>query len=133
LRNKAIALLACREHSRFELKQKLELREFENDAIEKLLDDLEIKNLLSDQRFAEMYVRNRKNAGYGPKKIIAELQVRGIADHLISSVIDENSETWRNNMIVTAAKKHANKEQLFRFLLHRGYSSEVINQWLRII
>ena len=131
MRKKAIELLARREHSRLELKQKLTLREFESAEIEALLDELTKKDLLSDERFAEMVVRSRKNAGFGPKKIMLELQARGIANDLISAAVDEKSEAWRDNMIKETLKKKMTQEQLFRFLLYRGYSLEVIYRWLQ--
>lgn len=131
MRKKAIELLARREHSRLELKQKLTSREFDSGEIEILLDELEKQDLLSEERFVEMFVRSRKNNGFGPKKIIAELQTRGISNNLISSAVDEKSDEWRDNMIAAAKKKNVNREQLFRFLLYRGYSPTLIYQWLK--
>jgi regulatory protein len=69
VRNKAMDLLARREHSEHELRQKLKLREFDSDEITAAIDSLQRDNLLSDERFTESYVSQRFNAGFGPLKI----------------------------------------------------------------
>lgn len=74
----ALRLLARREHSRFELTMKLRQRRVDARVIEDVLDDFEDKGWLSDDRFAEVFVRQRMDAGYGPLKILADLQQRGI-------------------------------------------------------
>jgi regulatory protein len=66
-------LLARREHSAHELRQKLEKREFDRDEIELALEVLQQNNLQSDARFTESYVNHRTNAGLGPIKIAHEL------------------------------------------------------------
>ena len=86
--NKALDLLSRREHSRKELFLKLINRFESQEEINLTLDKLEGKNLLSDSRFAEEYVQARRKKGFGPIKISAELEKRGVNESLISNEID---------------------------------------------
>ena len=86
--NKALDLLSRREHSRKELYLKLTKRFESKEDINLTLDRLEEKNLLSDSRFAEEYVQARREKGFGPIKISAELEKRGVNESLISNEID---------------------------------------------
>ncbi|OZA42250.1 MAG: recombination regulator RecX, partial [Hydrogenophilales bacterium 17-61-76] len=60
LRERALGLLARREHSRVELTRKLEQAGFDAADIRTLLDGFEAKKWLSDQRFAESYVADHR-------------------------------------------------------------------------
>ncbi len=60
----AMDLLSRREHSTYQLTQKLKKREFDLDAIEAALDRLQQENLQSDSRFIESIVNSRVNAGF---------------------------------------------------------------------
>ena len=87
--NKALDLLSRREHSRKELFLKLINRFESQEEINLTLDKLEGKKLLSDSRFAEEYVHARRKKGFGPIKISAELEKRGVNESLISNEIDK--------------------------------------------
>lgn len=74
----ALRLLARREHSRRELELKLAQRGVAASAYGPVLDDFEERGWLSDERFADILVRQRLEAGYGPLRIRADLQQKGI-------------------------------------------------------
>ena len=93
--NKALDLLSRREHSRKELFLKLSKRFESKEEINLTLDRLEEKNLLSDSRFTGEYVQARRKKGFGPVKISAELEKRGINDSLISYEIDKFND-WED-------------------------------------
>ena len=78
IRAKAIELLARREHSWLELRQKLVQRGFSSSSIELVLDQLMEDRLLHEGRYAELYVCSRVDRGYGPLRIAGELRERGI-------------------------------------------------------
>lgn len=84
---RAVKLLARREHSYFELEAKLEKAGFEYDLIAVVLERLVDKGFLSDARFAEAYVEQRFNKGYGERDIIANLARRGIDRQLASRAL----------------------------------------------
>ena len=72
IRAKALDLLARREHSRLELRQKLVQRGFPSDRIEPVLDQLVEERLLDENRYAELYACARADKGYGPLRIARE-------------------------------------------------------------
>ena len=137
LRKKSIDYLSRREHSRLELKQKLSQKNFSDSDIAAELDFLISTDLQSDDRFAHAYVRSRKQAGFGPKRIELELRERGVAELLISAAIDAHSTEWQTQMIAVLqrkfphpAKNQAEKAPQFRFLSQRGYNADMINNLL---
>jgi len=76
IENRALRLLARREHSRTELWYKLYRRAEDDSQLVRVLDQLESAGWLDDRRFAEVYARQRREAGYGPVRIRAELEQR---------------------------------------------------------
>ena len=94
IRKKAMDLLARREHSEQELRNKLKLREYDVDTIEDSLSVLKQEGLQSDRRFCESYVNHRVNAGIGPVKIRFELRQKGIAELLADEFLEPLSGEW---------------------------------------
>ena len=76
--------LAMREHSKFQLTNKLTNKGFGPDTINDVLEELIKSKFLSDERYTEEYIRYKQNSGYGSKKIIYELKSNGISAELIS-------------------------------------------------
>jgi len=138
-RQAAENLLARREHSRLELRKKLQLRSLDSASIDAVLKQLETENLLSDERFCECYVRMRMNRGYGPLRIQAELVERGVNESLIAEYLDNDKVFWHQQVQQVRLKKFGeeiprdNKEKArqIRFLQHRGFTFEQINQCLK--
>jgi regulatory protein len=134
LRERALRLLARREHSRAELLRKLESAGFGRDDITPLLDAFEAKNWLSDRRFAESYVADHR-ARAGSIKLAYDLRQRGVSDSIIESVLGDNRdselerarEVWRKKF-GTAPADAAEKAKQMRFLQSRGFTSEVIRR-----
>ena len=130
-------LLSLREHSRFELERKL-LRRYEQVTVQQVLQDLARQGLQSDDRFAEQYVYSRRNKGYGPLRIRAELIEKGVAEELIAVWLDVPEQDWRVLMLKTAEKKFgtappADRREMAkrgRFLSSRGFPSWMINDYL---
>ena len=137
LRERALRLLARREHSRFELARKLAGGGFDDQEIAHLLDEFEGKNWLSDRRFAESWVADHR-AKAGSVKLAFELRQRGVNDAIIEAVLSEYRdseleracEVWQKKFGVPPADA-AEKAKQMRFLQGRGFSSGVIRQTLR--
>lgn len=132
LRERALRLLARREHSRFELARKLELAGFAAGEITPLLDEFEQKNWLSERRFAESWVADHR-AKVGSVKLAFELRQRGISELVIDAVLDENRGSELDRARAVWEKKFgaqpadaAERLKQMRFLLGRGFNSEVI-------
>ena len=132
LRERALRLLARREHSRAELARKLELAGFTVSNIVPLLDEFEEKNWLSDRRFAESYVADHR-AKAGGVKLAYELRQRGVSDVIIDALLSENRESeaerahqvWQKKFGTPPANA-AEKAKQMRFLQNRGFTPEMI-------
>ena len=134
LRKICMDLLAYREHSRLELRNKLLLREFEPESIEPILDSLVRDNLLNDQRFAEAYTRMRARRGFGSIRIKQELNERGIANELITNAIRSTELDWwqlaaeqkQKKFGTVVAKDFPERAKQMCFLQYRGFDNEQI-------
>lgn len=129
----AVRYLTRREYGIEELRRKLIQRGSDSAIAEKVVSDLADDNLVSDQRFAEMYVRTRVRHLFGPLKIRGELRGRGISDHLISQAIPKDQETWFDNAALWAGKRcqgeldYAGRAKIHRGLMNRGFTHEQAN------
>ncbi|MFK8076391.1 MAG: regulatory protein RecX [Granulosicoccus sp.] len=90
----SIRLLARRDHSIFELTQKLKKREHSDNAIDSAVQELLDANYLNEERYADLFAEQRMNQGYGPLVIRAKLSQRGIPGHLIQSAIRGLQVDW---------------------------------------
>ena len=135
----AMDLLSRREHSTYELTQKLKKRDFDIDAIEAALDQLQQDNLLSDSRFIESIVNSRVNTGFGPFKILYELRQKGISTERAEDYLSGLSVEWEPLMAVQRSKKYGpdlpvdyrEKMKQARFLQNRGFSPESVMRLFR--
>ena len=139
MRATAMNLLARREHSTQELRDKLLTRGFEDDEIVPALQTLSREGLLSDERFTESFIHSRMERGSGPVKIRAELRQRGVADEIITNWLDERDQVWLERAESVRCKKfgsalpvdYKEKARQARFLQYRGFSAEHTRQVLR--
>jgi regulatory protein len=137
LRNRALGLLARREHSRVELRRKLAPKVGEGDDLESLLDDLVQRGWLSDQRFVEQAVR-AKARRMGAVRIAHDLRASGVDETLIAAGVaaarsgeaDSLKGVWMRRF-GKAPEGAAEKARQVRFLQARGFSLEAILRLLR--
>ena len=133
-RNKAMNLLARREHSQAELRTKLAAREYSPEEIEATVTALVADGLLSDERFAEAYITARMRTGQGPVRIRGELKQRGVDTEIIGAHLDDASLEWHSLAREVRSKKFGEgvqtefkeKAKQMRFLEYRGFTSEQI-------
>ncbi|RMG33136.1 MAG: regulatory protein RecX [Gammaproteobacteria bacterium] len=134
----AIRLLAQREHSRHELEAKLARRFADRALCAQVLDDLEARGLLSDERFVEQYVGSRMRKGFGPLRIRAELREHGVADELIEAWLDLSTEEWLVQLRQVARDRFGegrprdarSQSKQARFLQYRGFPESLIRRYL---
>jgi len=129
LRARALRLLARREHSRAELSRKLAPRAESPEALQALLDSLEQKKQLSDERFAaeRAHVLSRK---FGAVRIRQDLKAKGIDPELVSRVSAEGELDLARAILERKyrepAETRGERAKRMRFLQSRGFSSEII-------
>jgi regulatory protein len=134
-RRVALGLLARREHSRAELSGKLGARDFDDDLVCTLLDELVDEGLLSDARFAEAYVHRRSEKGFGPVRIRHELHERGVEGDTIHTFLDDAAIAWDEIVGRERVKRfggelpddYRERARQARFLQQRGFTAEQIH------
>ncbi len=81
--DKALQLLARRDHFRVELEEKLRRKGFGDDEIASAVGRLDELGLLDDEALARRFVEFRAaDRGWGPRRLVAELERRGVGHDL---------------------------------------------------
>lgn len=133
--------LARREHSFYELQQKLSKKfsEVSADCILSVIEALRNENLQSDERFVESYVRYRKSRGFGYLHIKSDLNSRRVSEALIDAYLTDDDS--QDDLIQSLVYKKMHGEQSFtygskthrklvNFLQSRGFTHEQVKKGL---
>jgi regulatory protein len=135
LKTRALRLLVRREHSRAELVRKLLPHAESEAALNAVVDLLQSKKQLSDERFAEERARSLSRK-YGAAMIRQDLKERGVADEIVERVSpDGDLERARAILSRKYRQPATTREELAkraRFLQSRGFSYEVIRSVLKV-
>jgi regulatory protein len=132
IRRAAMNLLARREHSLGELRQKLR-RQFDDEAmLEAQLQKLAGEKLQSDDRYAESFARLRALRGYGPARVRQEMRTKSISDTVIARALAAAVPDWSVLAQEVFGKKFGapgpvdlkEKARRARFMQYRGFSSD---------
>ena len=138
--DKALGLLARREHSARELKTKLAARGHKVDETAPAIEQLKERRYQSDDRFAVSLARRRAAQGYGPRRIQAELKSHGMTDAAIREAVAAIDADWvaiaaaqlRRRHGSGAAVDHAERAARAGFLLRRGFDPATVRAVTRV-
>jgi regulatory protein len=130
----AVRLLSRREHSAYEIRDKLVKREFDEKEIEQAIVELITGGWLSDERFTEAYIRMRQLKGFGPIRIAIELNERGVKESIVAQYLHAQDVHWFDSLQQQYKKKYKNKAvedyndkaKRIRFLQYRGFTLDAI-------
>lgn len=136
LLSEAVAALARREYARAELRRKLR-RRFPDSAeqeLESALDRLESLGYLSDERFAEKFVR-QKAGRLGAARLRMELRQRGVSAEAAEAALSQLGESEQDRAYQVWSKKFGSlpedereRGRQIRFLLSRGFGYSIIRE-----
>jgi regulatory protein len=137
LKGRALRLLGGREHSRAELERKLAPHEEAQGQLRQVLDELQAKGFLRDERVVES-VLHRRAGKLGAGRIQQELKARGLDGQLVQDAmqqlkateLERAREVWRRKFGEPAADAAGRAKQV-RFLAARGFSGDIIARVLR--
>ena len=137
LRERAVRLLAGREHSRLELERKLVPFSASPEELAALLDELIRSRLLSDDRYAEArgHALSRR---FGSVRVAHELKQQGVTAEPLeraveaarSNELERARELWRKRFGALAHTASERAKQM-RFLQNRGFTMDVIRSVVR--
>jgi len=153
IRRAAMNLLTRREYSRAELVSRLQRRFGIGSPVDAVVAQLSSEGLQDDTRFAKCFVRYRLNQGKGPRRILQDLQMKGISDaarfvkERVTESVDENAESLESDVSApviswleqarevhdkrfgvdapTDASEYGKRQ---RFLLYRGFDHAIIRK-----
>jgi len=139
IRRAALDLLARREHSTRELREKLLQKLGSAPQLDEELDRLQAEGLLDDNRFAEAFVRMHRNRGHGPQRILYELAQKGVDAAIAEACVEPKSGEWVELLRRIRARRFGEEapassaewQRQARHLQTRGFSTEQIRRALR--
>lgn len=136
-RDRALGLLARREHSERELRRKLVARGVEAEDAEAVVDALASAALVDDGRFAVSLVRRRSEAGYGPRHIAAELATHGIrGDEAREALAEVDFEPIARRVLARrlgpGTPDAATRARAVQFLMRRGFPGDLVSRLTRV-
>lgn len=134
LKGRALRCLAAREHSRAELLRKLAPHEEEPGQLERVLDELQAKGFISEERVAASLL-HRRAARLGDRRIRQELQAKGLDAPTVAQALAQLQGTeleraqavWQRKFGGPAQEAKERARQV-RFLMARGFSAEVVRR-----
>jgi regulatory protein len=141
--NTAVRILTYRDHSKYELKQKLQQRGFASEVIDTVIIECERLNYLDDQRTARVYISQLKRKCFGKRHIRMALKKKRLRGVVIENILLENyteAEDRENaGKLLEKKMKTFNREEdskkrrdkIFRFLYSRGFNKDVITDLIR--
>ena len=131
LRQRAVSLLARRDHALRELETKLRSKVGDHPALAAVIEWCEEHGFIDDRRFAGFFVRSRIDRGQGVLRIRQELQQRGVASELIESALQDTEVDWfalarevRTRRFRQYPQDQKEKARQLRFLQGRGFDAE---------
>jgi regulatory protein len=130
----AVRLLAGREHSVAELQRKLLHKGHPPAAVAAVIEKLQLKKLVCDERFVDAFIRHHAQRGQGPIRIRAELRQQGITDGVVEEHLQAAGLDWASLARAVRVRKFgaappkgmAERAKQGRFLQYRGFNSDQI-------
>ncbi len=134
LKGRALRCLATREHSRVELERKLKSFEEAPGELVRVLDELQAKGFINEQRVVDSVV-HRRAGRLGASRIRQELQAKGLDAQAVQQAVaqlqgtelDRAREVWRKKFGEPATDAASRAKQM-RFLASRGFGAEAIRR-----
>lgn len=130
-RGRILKMLERRDHSEHEVRERLEQEGFGGEAIGEAVERCAEAGLISNQRFADAFIRGKIAAGWGSERIERELARRGVNTHDVAGwpyeYLDPEDEYER--ALDLAHRKRVREPNAYakmvRFLVGRGYAYDV--------
>ena len=144
-RRAAFHILAHRGHSRLEVMEKLQRREFPPRIVSAVIKELEAGHYLDDRLFALTWAQGAVERRHlGPLALRTGLRLKGIDREIIEEVLQRvYAEKDEEQVAVTIGRRRLERMQpggpegsrrrLASYLMRKGFTSEVIGKVLRSI
>jgi regulatory protein len=141
--NVAVRLLTRRDHTRYEIRQKLKQRGFGPTVIKAVVAECERLNYIDDERTARVYIGQLVRRGIGFRRIAIELKKKGLQGKSIEGILEQQQSEIDEREIARRVlqKKIKNferesdpkkrRDKIYRFLDYRGFNRSIISELIR--
>lgn len=132
-REAALRFLSFRLRSMQEVTTYLIGKRYPTNVIDQTIGYLAETELLNDRKFAQWWIESRMHGGWGPRRIVQELKMKGINKEIIDEemkqdwkdvarhVLDKEQQKFRE---LPSLKRRMKMQQL---LMRRGFSFDTIS------
>jgi regulatory protein len=137
-RNKAFKLLSYRERTIKEIEDRLRKKDFEEEVIKAVVDFLLENDYLNEERFAEMWIRSRKNHHpRGRKLIYKELKNKGVNQRIINNALNQHlsnqeelemAQYLMDKWLRRRTEEDSSSYKLKNYLANKGFNYDLIYQ-----
>lgn len=131
---KALDYIFRRDHSRYELENKLSRKGYERHEIDDALEYLVSRGYVDDFEFASGFVRHcQRIRKLGTRRIAAELRSRGVDRHVIDRAFNEEydhdlEDENMDYLIKKQLKSGRGRDKISRYLYRKGYPTEKVRR-----
>ena len=141
-KKQAIKYILYKARTSFEVVKKLEILGYDEDIIEKVVQELKSLSYIDDELYVEKYIKDAINLKkYGNHRIKIELQRKGIKDDIINKKLEElniDEKEQLRFMIEKRINRYQSIElktlnKLRSYFIRRGYNLSDINNLLQEI
>jgi len=133
----AFLLLKFRLRSEKELFLRLKKKGFQEQVIKQTLAFLKEKKFIDDNLFAKSWIESRLKRPLGLRRIREELKLKGLAEEIIESKINQAKKDYSEEDCVRkiaqdkfdklkGVEPFNAKRRVYGFLLRRGFSPEIV-------
>lgn len=141
----AVSMLAGRPCSRSEVRRKLIVNHYSEEAADRVVARLEKEGFLDDRAFAEQWLRYRLSCRYGARRIAQELKMKGIdpaiREEVMEGLQEEDVFLQAVSLVRSRLRRNTEKaedrrfrEKVLRSLLQRGYGWDIAKKaWLQAV
>ena len=132
-----LKMLARRELSEMQVRDRLTRRGFESTAIDEAVARLRAERAIDDERVAEAIARTETSVRRrGKTRVLAQIERAGIGRHVAQRAVDDAFESVDADAVIEAAIEKRLKGQtitddrelarLYRYLLNQGFDADRI-------
>ncbi|ENM5785820.1 recombination regulator RecX [Vibrio metoecus] len=138
-RQSALQLLSRRDHSEYELHQKLTLKGHVHEVVDEVVEYCLELGYLSDVRYTASQARQMVHKGYGEQRLRQQLKEKRVAEAVIEQVLAEQTIDWFELAKEVAHKKfkagisfeRSQYAKQVRYLQYRGFNFDQIRYALQ--
>jgi len=139
----AFLLLRYRPRSTNEMCQKLRLKGYDQQVIDKTIEELTAKKELDDLKFAKLLISDfMANRPLGKKLLRYKLKQKGISEEIVGAALEDFDTVYsQSDNIYNLAKKRIElyhglpsleaKHKLYGYLLRKGFDAESVESCLK--